>query len=66
MPLLPLQLLADWIEVRPQEALDVVLAVLLLLLLLPVASCVVHMVVVETPVLVVATPQRDGLLVGGG
>lgn len=64
MPLLPLQLLADWIEVRPQEALDVILA--LLLLLLPVASWVVHMVVVETPVLVVAAPQREGLVVGSG
>lgn len=64
MPFLPLQVLADWIEVKPQEALDVVLA--LLLLLLSVASGVVHMVVVETPVLVVAALHRERLVVGGG
>lgn len=60
LPLLPLQLLADRIEVRPQEVLDVVVA---LLLLLPVASRVVAGV---AAVLVVTAPQSEGLVVGGG
>lgn len=63
LPLLPLQLLADRIEVRPQEVLDVVVA---LLLLLPVASRVVHVVAGVAAVLVVTAPQREGLVVGGG